>query len=221
MNKWLKVALAFLLFPLCVGAIGALARVLMISGQAKYFWIAATGGAACWFTVYALLPKPMWVYVFGHELTHALWTWLFGGKVKKFKVSALGGHVVITKSNFLIALAPYFFPLYTLLLVGIYGLGNWIWGWKAYSVWFHLLLGVTYAFHLSLTWYALKTEQSDITTQGFFFSAVVIVLGNLLVLLIGLPVLTGVPIWDAVVWWLRETGHFYQRVAAFIAVGRS
>ena len=66
--------------------------------------VTAAGGAACWFTVYALLPKPMWVYVFGHELTHALWTWLFGGKVKKFKVSALGGHVVITKSNFLIAI---------------------------------------------------------------------------------------------------------------------
>ena len=75
-------------------------------------------GAACWVVIYSLLPKPMWVYVFGHELTHALWTWLFGGKVKKFKASAKGGHVIVTKNNFLISLAPYFFPVYAALVVG-------------------------------------------------------------------------------------------------------
>jgi len=27
-------------------------------------------GAACWVVIFLLLPKPMWIYVFGHELTH-------------------------------------------------------------------------------------------------------------------------------------------------------
>ena len=67
------------------------------------------GGAACWVVIYLLLPKPMWIYVFGHELTHALWVWLFGGSVKKFKVTSDGGHVIVDKTNFLIALSPYFF----------------------------------------------------------------------------------------------------------------
>jgi hypothetical protein len=80
-----------------------------------------------------LLPKPMWIYVFGHELTHALWTWLFGGQVKKMKVTSKGGHVVISKTNFVIALAPYFFPLYVVLVVGVFALGNLIWNWAAIS----------------------------------------------------------------------------------------
>ncbi len=32
-----------------------------------------------------------------------------GGQVKKMKVTSKGGHVVISKTNFVIALAPYFF----------------------------------------------------------------------------------------------------------------
>jgi hypothetical protein len=83
--------------------------------------------------IFLLLPKPMWIYVFGHELTHALWTWLFGGQVKKMKVSSAGGHVVVSKTNFVIALAPYFFPLYAALVIAVFasaisfGTGGIIW----------------------------------------------------------------------------------------------
>ena len=118
----------------------------------------------------------MWVYVVGHELTHALCTWLLGGRVKKFKASSKGGHVVVTKNNFVIALAPYFFPLYAVLVVLVFLGGDWIWNWKAYAVWFHLLLGASYGFHVTLTWHILKNTQSDITEQGYLFSAVVIFL---------------------------------------------
>src|SRR5258706_1741260 len=93
--------------------------VLRASESADTIWVAALSGAACWLVIYLLLPKPMWVYVFGHELTHALWTWLFGGRVRKFKASSEGGEVVISKNNFLITLAPYFFPVY----VAAVGLG--------------------------------------------------------------------------------------------------
>ena len=208
--------LGVLLLPFCVGGISALSRVLAASGKAPHFWVAFAAGAACWVSIYVLLPRPMWMYVFGHELTHALWAWLFGGKVKRFKVSSRGGHVLITKSNSLIALAPYFFPIYAVLLVGVYAAGHLIWGWSGYAIWFHLLLGVAYAFHVSLTWKALETEQTDITGQGFFFSAVVIVLGNVVVLLVALPVLTGVGALDALTWWIRETGGVMQRLAGLL-----
>src|SRR5215467_6984698 len=147
---------------------------MQASGSADTIWAATLAGAACWLAIYLLLPKPMWVYVFGHELTHALWAWLFGGKVKKFKASNKGGQVVLTKSNFLIALAPYFFPLYAFLVVALFGLGNWLWNWHAYLVWFHLLLGAAYAFHVTLTFHVLKSSQSDVTEQGYLFSAVII-----------------------------------------------
>src|SRR3954471_11618994 len=127
--KWAKMIIGILLLPVCVGAVKALVIVLGKTSRAEMMWVAALGGAACWLVIFLLLPKPMRVYVFGHELTHVLWTWLFGGQVKKFKTGPTGGHVVVTKNNFVIALAPYFFPLYVALLVLCFALGHLIWGW--------------------------------------------------------------------------------------------
>jgi hypothetical protein len=170
-------------------------------------------GAACWIVVFLLLPKPMWVYVFGHELTHAVWTWIFGGSVKRFKAGAEGGHVMTTKSNFLIVLAPYFFPLYAVLLVMVFVVFILVGAWhKAYVPWFYLLLGAAYAFHLTLTWHILRTRQTDITSQGYIFSAAVIFLGNAFVLLIGVPLLTRHSLLEAVRIWLHCTEAVLHRL---------
>ena len=126
MPKWFKFIVALLLLPLCFGAAAALVRVLRATGGADHFWVSFLGGAACWMVVFLMLPRPMLVYVFGHELTHALWTWVFGGRVKRFKATSKGGHVVVTKSNFLIVLAPYFFPVYVALVIwGSARFGRW------------------------------------------------------------------------------------------------
>ena len=214
MPKWLKMFIGILLLPLCIGAAKALVRVVSATGNADTIWVALAGGAASWWAIYLMLPKPMRLYVFGHELTHALWTWLFGGSVRKFKVTSRGGHVVVTKSNFIIALAPYFFPLYAIAVVGVFCLGHWLWDWAAYFVWFHLLLGAAYAFHLTLTWHILHIEQTDITSQGYLFSAVVIFLGNIGFLLIGIPLLTQrVPVLTALTWWLQETHSLLHQLS--------
>jgi hypothetical protein len=213
MPKWGKTIVAILLLPFCIGAAKALWRVLGATGKADTFWVAMLAGAACWVVIFLLLPKPMRVYVFGHELTHAVWTWVFGGKVKRFKVSASGGHVVVTKTNFLIALAPYFFPLYVALIVLIFVAGHVIWGWTPYLAWFHLLIGAAYSFHVTLTWHILKTRQTDITQQGYLFSAVIIFLGNIGLLLIGVPLLTAqVDLLESLGWWLTETGAVLHRL---------
>src|SRR5215469_12712698 len=174
--------------------------------------IAALSGAACWVVIFLLLPKPMWIYVFGHELTHAVWTWMFGGQVKKMKVTSSGGHVVISKTNFVIALAPYFFPLYAAIVVLLFAIGHLIWNWHSYLVYFHLLVGAAYAFHITLTFHVLQTRQSDITSQGWLFSFVVIFLGNVCVLMFGIPLLTRkVAIFDPLGLWLEYTGQIYER----------
>ena len=204
---------AVLLLPVCFGAGSALWSVIRASGHADTIWVATLSGAACWLVIYLLLPKPMWVYVFGHELTHALWTWLLGGRVKKFKASSKGGHVIVTKNNFLIALAPYFFPLYAVLVVLVFVAGDWIWHWKPYAMWFHLLLGASYGFHVTLTWHILKSSQSDITEQGYLFSAVVIFLGNVCILLLAIPLLTGqVALGTVFRWWGEATLALIQRL---------
>ena len=210
MPKWIKLIIALLLLPACGGAGMALLKVLHACGSADTTWIPFLAGAACWIIIFFLLPKPMWIYVFGHELTHALWTWLFGGQVKKMKVTSKGGHVVISKTNFIIALAPYFFPLYAVIIILIFALGHWIWDWHSYFVYFHLLVGAAYAFHLTLTFHALQTRQTDITSQGYLFSAVIIFLGNVAVLLFGIPLLTEkIGLFKALGWLFQDTGAVF------------
>jgi hypothetical protein len=205
MPKWVKTVVAVSLLPVCLGATRTLAQVLGNVREDRV-WVPVLAGVACWCTIYLLLPKPMWLYVVGHELTHAIWTWFFGGRVKRFRASARGGEVVITKTNFLIVLAPYFFPLYAAWVVLGFSAGNALWGWMAYQVWFHLLLGATYAFHITLTWHAIQTRQTDISEQGYLFSGVVILLGNVSVLLFGLPLLTAEVDWLTVIeWWVSGT----------------
>ncbi len=215
MPKWVKTIVAVLLLPLCLGAAKALFLVLRASGGADTVWVPMSAGAACWLVVYLLLPKPMLLYVFGHELTHAFWTVAFGGRVKKFKATAQGGHVVITRNNFFITLAPYFFPFYAAVVVIVFLVGHWIWGWTRYLAWFHLWVGAAYAFHLTLTWHALQSRQSDITQQGYLFSAVVIWLGNLSVLLLGVPLATArVDLLTTLKWCVKSTGEVLELLAA-------
>jgi len=213
MPKWAKVILAILLLPVCIGAGQTLWKVMRVCGGADITLVPILAGAACWVAIYLLLPKPMWIYVFGHELTHALWTWLFGGRVKKFKVTPDGGHVVVSKANSLIVLAPYFFPLYAAIVVALFSAGHLVWNWKNYLVWFHLLVGAAYSFHVTLTGHVLKTRQTDITSQGYLFSAVIIFLGNALVLLLGLPLLTDqVDLPKMLVWWFDAIREFLYRL---------
>ncbi|MGA2029638.1 MAG: hypothetical protein ABSG87_06175 [Verrucomicrobiota bacterium] len=217
MPKWIKFVIAIMLLPICVGAGMALWRVLRASGSADTTWVPLIAGAMCWLVIYLLLPRPMWIYVFGHELTHALWASLFGGQLKKFKVSSSGGHVVVSKNNFLIVLAPYFFPLYATIVVLIFVTGHLIWDWHGYLVYFHLLIGAAYAFHVTLTAYALKTRQTDITSQGYLFSAVIIFLGNVSVLLLGIPLLTAkVGLLNALGWWFECTGQILNWLQKFL-----
>jgi hypothetical protein len=212
--KWVKFLLGILLLPICLGTAQALGKVILAAGGADRIWLPMLAGAACWMVVFLLLPKPMWIYVFGHELTHAVWTWIFGGKVKRFKAASNGGYVVTTKSNFIIALAPYFFPLYAVLVVLVFLVGDLLWNWRrGYLAWFDVLVGAAYAFHVTLTWEILKTRQSDITSQGRLFSATVIFLGNALVLVIGIPLLTGRDLLQALDTWFHCNHAILHRVA--------
>ena len=96
----------------------------------------------------------------------------------------------------------------------VFSIGHLFLGWERYLAWFHLLVGAAYAFHVTLTWHILETRQSDITSEGYLFSAVIIFLGNFSVLLAGLPLLTArVSVMTAMSWWLHETGTVLQRLA--------
>jgi hypothetical protein len=116
--------------------------------------------------------------VFGHELTHALIGLLSGARLKSFKVSSSGGSVVLTKSNVLIVLGPYFVPIYTVLLIVVYWAASQFWAMERCYPYFLFGAGFTLSFHFGLTYFALSQEQSDVQEFGPLFSGVIIALVN-------------------------------------------
>lgn len=176
-------ALGFTLLPAVwavVRELGLMTPALMKEGYQSW-WIYLAGVAA-YFVLSRLLFKPVWLYVFGHELTHAISGFLSGARIYSFKASAAGGEVKLSKSNAFIALAPYVVPIYTAFIIAVYAVTrHWwlnIWGERG----FQFLLGLSLAFHLSMTFSAVHGRQSDLKILGFFLSGVLIILGNTLIL---------------------------------------
>ncbi len=139
-------------------------------------------GFLAWVAVFFILPRPIRTYVLAHELTHALWAILMGGRVGKMKVGKSGGHVELTKTNFIITLAPYFYPFYTVLVIAAYYLaGIWL-NVEAYRLWWLAIVGFTWSFHITFTIQMLSEHQPDIQEHGRIFSYMMIYIMNLLVI---------------------------------------
>ena len=196
MLKFFKMLIGILLGPACWAVSVAVYSLYQTSAES----IATTGfevwalpaGFILWVAIFFLLPRPFRTYVLAHELTHALWAVMMGGRVGKMHVGKSGGHVELTKTNFLITLAPYFFPFYTFLVIAAYYLaGIWL-EVEPYKVWWLGAVGLTWAFHITFTIHMLSERQPDIQEHGRLFSYAVIYLAN--VLMIGIwMVLIGTP----------------------------
>ncbi len=139
-------------------------------------------GFLAWVVVFFVLPRPFRTYVLGHELTHAVWAVLMGGRVGKMKVGRKGGHVELSKTNFIITLAPYFFPIYTVLLIAVYYLlSNWL-NVQEYRAGWLAAVGLTWSFHITFTIHMLSQLQPDVQEHGRIFSFTVIYIMNVLVI---------------------------------------
>jgi hypothetical protein len=186
-TKWVKFVVALFLLPACAilsqTFFTAFARATVAERlwAGEEFWFFSLG-AVLWLIAFFGLPRPIVLYVFGHELTHALWVWLMGGRVSRFKVGRAGGHILTDKNNFLIALAPYFFPLYSILVIALYGVLSLFLNLQPYGRFLYALVGVTWAFHFTFTCWMIPKNQSDLSDNGTFFSLVVIYLINLVLL---------------------------------------
>lgn len=173
---------AFISIPAIIAAGYTLLKVFLSfagTGGKEYmpFWI----GILFYIVFQVAFYKPMRTYVFGHELSHALAGILSGAKIKKFKVGKNSGSVVLNKDNIWITLAPYFFPIYTFIIIVIYLLMGWFINIRELYSYFLFFIGVSIAFHIALTVYILKIEQPDIKVYGKFFSYTMIFAINIIV----------------------------------------
>ncbi len=186
-TRWVKLVIALFLLPICAilsqtfFTVFTRVTVTQQLWAGEEFWFFSLG-VVLWLIAFFGLPRPLLVYVFGHELTHALWVLLMGGRISQFQVRRDGGHIVTDRNNFWIALAPYFFPLYSIIALALYGGLSLFVDVQPFGRLLYAVIGVTWAFHFSFTCWMIPKSQNDLTDQGTFFSLVLIYLMNLLLL---------------------------------------
>lgn len=124
-----------------------------------------------------------YLYVLGHEYTHALAAMICRGRVAEVHVSADGGYILTNRSNFFIALSPYIVPFYSVLLLVGWVLVGKKWPLETYEHLLYTLVGLTHTFHLSYTvWMIARPEQPDLDHSGRFFSIPFILWMNLAII---------------------------------------
>ncbi|MCX5686850.1 MAG: hypothetical protein NTW09_05285, partial [Candidatus Omnitrophica bacterium] len=130
--------------------------------------------------LHLLFYRPTYLYVLGHEAVHAGISWIFGGKIKSFKVSGEGGSVATDKSNVIVELSPYFVPIYAIIISVIYFVIA-----SSYNIngaVFIFLIGFALAFHMISTIEVMKIRQPDVVKSGYFFSIVMVYVLNMVVI---------------------------------------
>ncbi|MDB6155700.1 MAG: hypothetical protein JWL90_4153 [Chthoniobacteraceae bacterium] len=192
-TRWLNSVIGLFLLP----PAGLLTQTLFTSFSraavehgfwaAEEFWFFSLGAILWTLAFFGSIwvfgePRPLRVYVFGHELTHAIWVWAMGGRVSQFEVGRDGGFILTDTHNVWIALAPYFYPLYSIVVIALYGVASLFYDVTLYTPGLFALIGLTWAFHMSFTIWMIPKGQSDLTQFGTFYSLVIIYIMNLLLL---------------------------------------
>lgn len=137
---------------------------------------------AGWFFTRLLQPGFLYLYVLGHELTHALFVYLCLGRVSGFRVGIDGGHIVTNKSNILIALSPYFLPFWSVVVLALMAAIGFVAPLPHHERILFALMGGTWSFHLFWTLWIIPRDQPDLQENGTFFSLSLIYLANVVLL---------------------------------------
>ena len=161
-----------------LATIRLISQIPLISSTVLYLVV----GILTYSIIHYFIYQPLVLYVLAHEFTHAIFAVLSGSHLKKIKVSHRGGYVELTQSNFVVDLAPYFFPLYSILLAIIFFSLNYFYHLEEYAGFFFFLLGLSLSFHYLSNWETLKIEQPDLKMTGKIFAGVFSMIMNLLFL---------------------------------------
>ena len=180
LKLFIKFIIGVLALPMMYGVTKAFYNNFMLiqelAASLKFFiW-----GIVGYVILHLLFYKPTYLYVLGHEAVHAGMAWIFGAKVKSFKVSKKGGAVGATKSNTVIELGPYFVPIYAIIITLVYFVIA-----SSYNIngsVFTFLIGFALAFHMISTIEVMKIRQPDIVKSGYFFSIMMVYVLDMVVI---------------------------------------
>jgi hypothetical protein len=136
------------------------------------------GGFGLYFLLHLFFYRPLLSHILAHELTHALAALLMGGRVTAVHATTSGGSTLINKSHWFISLAPYVFPFYSAIVLGVWALSA-----ASFKPALSAVVGFLYAYHWTLTVYTLAHPQPDLKEAGVWFSLIFIFTGNMMVLM--------------------------------------
>ena len=184
MSKFWKFLLALILFPITCLVVWQDVRILLgVLGHLSAA-ISFVLGAVVYSVIHYKWYNFSRMYVFMHEITHAVVALLCGVRIKNVHVGKESGYVKMNRTNTFIALAPYFVPGYVVCVALLYILLSFFMDLSPYRQVVLFLVGFFMAFHFIQTFHTLwETDQPDLELAGGrFFSCVSIVLANMLVL---------------------------------------
>ena len=203
-----------MLLPVCAGASMAFYHLLISIKGVDQTGLLFLAGAAVYSILYFSSLKFNFLYVLGHETTHAVLALLCGGRIKSFRVSSKGGCVSTTKSNAIISLGPYFLPIYTVFFSLVFFVcGIFVKATYDYTAAFIFVLGFSIAFHFFMTLDSLRVEQPDLVENGYLFSLTLIYLVNLIILAMLLGLLFNK---SGIVIFFTDTAVYVKSISLFI-----
>ncbi len=141
-------------------------------------WI-LLGGALAYLLAHVFLRKPERMYLWAHEFSHLIVAKLFFRKVHSFHITSRdGGKVVIDRTNVVIDLAPYVFPIYGMAACAAAVL------LKSFSPWvpdlYLALASFLFTMHVLFSAEGFVKGQPDVKRSGRLFSGAVVLLCLLL-----------------------------------------
>lgn len=189
-SRLLRILGGLLLLPLCVITTATLFENVTDPFFTGRFWrtdvfIYFTVGFVLhigWFFSHFFQNTFLYLYVLGHELTHALFVYLCFGYVSDIRVGVDGGHIVTNKSNLLIALSPYFIPFWSIVVLAVAAPISLMVRFPGQDQALFLLMGSTWSFHLFWTLWIIPRDQPDLKENGTFLSLSIIYLANIILI---------------------------------------
>jgi hypothetical protein len=199
-----------LLLPFTLGFFISFLRQLFSIRTVGYGEFIFLAGVLIYLFIHYFIVKPKLLSTLAHEMTHAIWGIAFRAKVRDIRVKRESGFVDLSKTNFLIRLAPYFFPFFTMLAV----LSTFIVK-SEYIRTIYFFVGFTFTFHFISTLESLNVVQPDIYKTGKLFALVVIFLSNLMVIILVLEFVSpqNIQVMGFFIDGILESLHLFNRVA--------
>ena len=143
-----------------------------------YFFIPLLMIILCWLVIPGLSGS--FISILEHELTHMVFAILTCHSPHDINVKrGVGGNFIYTgQGNWLISIAPYFFPTSAVLVI-LLGLFYPFMG-EPFPNYYWLILGLMTGYHLISTLDEIHLQQTDFKSAGYLFSILFLPTANLI-----------------------------------------